>query len=56
MQELEDPFVGQNVQHISSLRIDDGQPVDLISEQGIDGIKKAKEERIEETTEICCLE
>lgn len=45
--------MGQNVQHISRLRIDDGQPMDLIFEQGIDGIKEAKEDEIEETTEIC---
>lgn len=39
MEEFQDPFVGQNVQDISRLRIYDGQPVDLISEQGIDGVK-----------------
>lgn len=46
--------MGQNVQDVSGGRIDNGQPVDLISEQGIDGVKEAKEE--EDIVRICCLE
>lgn len=44
MEELEDPFVGQDVQDIPRLRIDDRQPVDLVLEQGVDGIKEAARE------------
>lgn len=32
MEELEDSFVGQNVQDVSGLRVDDWQPVDLVFE------------------------
>lgn len=32
MEELEDPFVGENVQDVARHRIDDGEPVDLVFE------------------------
>lgn len=32
MEELEDPFVGQDVQDVPRLRVDDWQPVDLVFE------------------------
>lgn len=52
MEELENSFVGEDVQDVSRLRIDDGQPVDFVSEQGIDGIKEAAaaEEEKKKTT------
>lgn len=43
MEELENSLVGEDVQDVPRLRIDDGQPVDFVSEQGIDGIKEAAE-------------
>lgn len=42
MEELEDPFVAENVQDVARHWIDDGESVDLVFEQGIDGIKEAK--------------
>lgn len=45
MEELEDSLVGQNVQDIPRLGVDHRQPVDLVLEQGIDGIKEAARRR-----------
>lgn len=45
MQELEDAFVGEDVQDVARLWVDHRQPMDLILQQRIDGIKKAVENK-----------
>lgn len=43
VEELEDAFVSEDVEDISWRRVDDGQPVYLILQQGVDGIKQTEE-------------
>jgi hypothetical protein len=45
MQELEDAFVGEDVQDVARLWVDHRQPMDLILQQRIDGVKKAVENK-----------
>lgn len=40
-EELEDAFVGEDVESVARVGVDDGEAVDLIADQGGDGIKKA---------------
>lgn len=39
-QELEQPLVGQNVQHVSRLWVHDRQPVHLFLDQGLDRVEQ----------------
>lgn len=40
VQKLEDAFVREDVQNVPRLWVDDGQPVDLILQQRVDGFKQ----------------
>lgn len=42
MEELEDAFVSEDVEDVSRCRIDDRQPMYLILQQGVDGIKQTE--------------
>lgn len=42
MEEPEDSFVGQDMQNVAGLRIDDRQPVDLVFQQGVDGVEETE--------------
>lgn len=43
VEELEDALVCEDVQHVSRRRVDDRQPMDLVLQQGVDGIKQTGE-------------
>lgn len=43
MEELEDAFVSEDVEDISWYWVDDRQPMYLILQQGVDGIKQTEE-------------
>ena len=38
VQELEDPLVGEDVEDVPRLRVEDGQSVDLVLQQEVDGV------------------
>lgn len=42
MQELEDALVSQDVEDVPRRRVDDRQPVNLILQQGVDGVKQTE--------------
>jgi len=42
VQELEDALVSQDVEDVPRRRVDDRQPVNLILQQGVDGVKQTE--------------
>lgn len=43
MEELEDALVREDVQDVPRGRVDDRQPMDLVLQQGVDGVKETAE-------------
>lgn len=46
MKELEDPFMSEDVEDVPRDWVDDRQPMDLILQQGVDGIKQTEKTRL----------
>lgn len=46
MEELEDSFMSEDVEDVPRDGVDDRQPMDLILQQGVDGIKQTEKTRL----------
>lgn len=46
MEELEDSFMSEDVEDVPRDWVDDRQPMDLILQQGVDGIKQTEKTRL----------
>lgn len=46
VEELEDPFMSEDVEDVPRDWVDDRQPMDLILQQGVDGIKQTEKTRL----------
>lgn len=48
VEKLEDSFMSEDVEDVPRDGVDDRQPMDLILQQGVDGIKQTEKTRLDE--------
>lgn len=48
VEELEDSFMSEDVEDVPRDGVDDRQPMDLILQQGVDGIKQTEKTKLDE--------